>query len=487
MYSLSRSRYIYLLVFFTIFVCESYSKEILNPLDYGIDKAKNDVERYYILLQCHQDAVNYGKSISYKGINDIHIEIPSDAVSIPLSKTVDFCNVNLYVRNTTKEIALFALKSELNNLASVDGQDIDDANFTKYPELNRGTYLLVIEDGTPWVKNRKGYDYGASRRDIVVVVDGKGNNKPTASYNTIASKPIGKYCAVRKGEQKVKNLHFYRTSDSNEKTYLCNIQNQYNVRLENITITTPDNDVMFGDGIIGIRNCVRVTLNNIRIDGTYSQLNKFGYGVAMNNIHDLKVNRMVATAKWGVFGTNNMNKVNLKDCDINRFDIHCYGKNVSFERCTFGNLYNQFSSVYGTIKFSHCKFLDFIPILLEPSYNAYTGFDIVIKDCEWHVKEWHTYLIQAGNPFDGENQRPELRKKCWPNVSINKLKIWGSDNLNTIFIYKIPTSENMANIGYVNHISIKNIKRMDLYEDVPLIKLSNGLVEFENKPKMEIK
>jgi hypothetical protein len=244
---------------------------------------------------------------------------------------------------------------------------------------------------------------------------------------------------------------------------------------------------MFGDGAIAFHNCVRITLNDIRIDGTYSQLNKFGYGVAMNNIYDLKVNRMLASAKWGVFGTNNMNKVFLKDCDINRFDIHCYGKNVSFERCTFRNLYNQFSSVYGTIKFSRCKFLDFIPILLEPSYNAYTGFDIVIKDCEWHVKEWHTYLIQAGNPFDEDNQRPELLKKCWPNVSINKLKIWGSDNLNTIFIYKIPTSENMANIGYVNHISIKNITRMDENKDMPLIKLSNGLVEFENKPKMEIK
>lgn len=45
----------------------------------------------------------------------------------------------------------------------------------------------------------------------------------------------------------------------------------------------------------------------------------------------------------------------------------------------------------------------------------------------------------------------------------------------------------MANIGYVNHISIKNITRMDVNKDMPLIKLSNGIVEFENKTKMEIK
>lgn len=487
MFSLFRARCIFLLFFFSLFAYESYSRELLNPIDYGINKAKDDVERYNILLQCHQDAVKYGMSISYKGIESISIEIPQDAITIPLPHYVDFANVNLIVRNNSKEIDLFTLKNDLSLIGPLSGWSIDKGVFKDIKEISRGTYLLVIGDDTPWVNNRTGYNYGASRRDVMLVIDGIGKNRPTASYNTIASKPIGKYCAVSRDEKIIQNLHFIRTTDSSEKTYFCNIQNQYNVKLENISITTPDNDVMFGDGAITFHNCVRITLNDIRIDGTYSQLNKFGYGVAMNNIYDLKVNRMLASGKWGVFGTNNMNKVFLKDCDINRFDIHCYGKNVSFERCTFRNLYNQFSSVYGTIKFSRCKFLDFIPILLEPSYNVYTGFDIVIKDCEWHVKEWHTYLIQAGNPFDEDNQRPELLKKCWPNVSINKLKIWGSDNLNTIFIYKIPTSENMANIGYVNHISIKNITRMDENKDMPLIKLSNGLVEFENKPKMEIK
>lgn len=487
MTSLLRNKPFCFLLCLLIFINSAQSKSFINPIDYGIDRAKNDVERYYILLQCHQDAVKNGKSISYKGIEFISIEIPQDAITIPLPHYIDFAKVNLIVKNNSKEIDLFTLKNELSLIGPLSGWSIDKGVFKDIKEISSGTHLLVIEDETPWVNNRTGYNYGASRRDVILVVDGVGKNKHTASYNTIASKPIGKYCSVSRNEKIIKNLHFIRTTDSSEKTYLCNIQNQYNVKLENISISTPDNDVMFGDGAITFHNCVRITLNDIRIDGTYSQLNKFGYGVAMNNIYDLKVNRMLASAKWGVFGTNNMNKVFFKDCDINRFDIHCYGKNVSFERCTFRNLYNQFSSVYGTIKFSRCKFLDFIPILLEPSYNAYTGFDIVIKDCEWHVKEWHTYLIQAGNPFDEDNQRPELLKKCWPNVSINKLKIWGSDNLNTIFIYKIPTSENMANIGYVNHISIKNITRMEENKDMPLIKLSNGLVEFENKPKMEIK
>lgn len=487
MFALFRSRFIYVLFFLSLFAYESYSRELLNPIDFGINKANNDVERYYILLKCHQDAVKYGMSISYKGIESISIEIPQDAITIPLPHYVDFANVNLIVRNNSKEIDLFTLKNELSLIGPLSGWSIDNGVFKDSKEINSGTHLLVIEDETPWVNNRTGYNYGASRRDIILVVDGVGKNKPTASYNTIASKPIGNYCKVSRDEKIFRNLHFIRTSDSSEKTYLCNIQNQYNVKLDNITITTPSNDVMFSDGAIAFHNCVRITLNDIRIDGTYSQLNKFGYGVAMNNIYDLKVNRMLASAKWGVFGTNNMNTVTLKDCDINRFDIHCYGKDITFKRCIIRDLYNQFSSIYGKLIFKQCQFLNSIPILLEPSYNAYTGFDVIIEDCEWHVKKWHSYLIQAGNPFDEDNNRPELNEKCWPNIYVNKLRIWGYDELNTLYLYKIPSSEKTAIIGYVKRIDVSKIQWYGNMEDKPEVKLSNGIVNFDEQIKIRIK
>ena len=78
-----------------------------------------------------------------------------------------------------------------------------------------------------------------------------------------------------------------------------------------------------------------------------------------------------------MFGNNNVNKAMLQNCDINRFDIHCYGKDVSFEKCSFVDFYNQFSSVYCELYFRSCTFTSFFPILMEYSYNAYTGFDLV--------------------------------------------------------------------------------------------------------------
>lgn len=478
MFALFRSRFIYVLFFLSLFAYESYSRELLNPIDYGINKANNDVERYYILLKCHQDAVKYGMSISYKGIESISIEIPQDAITIPLPHYVDFANVNLIVRNNSKEIDLFTLKNELSLIGSLSGWSIDKGVFKDIKEISSGTYLLVIGDDTPWVINRTGYNYGASRRDVMLVIDGIGKNRPTASYNTIASKPIGKYCKVSRDEKVFKNLHFNRTGDSSEKTYLCNIQNQYNVRLENISITTPDNDVMLGDGAIAFHNCVKVTLNDIKIDGTYSQLHKFGYGVAINNIYDLKVNRMVASAKWGVFGTNNMNKVFLKDCDINRFDIHCYGNNVSFERCTFRNLYNQFSSFYGRLFFKDCMFNNFIPILLEPSYNAYTGFDVVIKNCTWQVNKRHPYLMMAGNPAEEPNVREELREKCWPNLTVKNLSLVLPDGIKNVTLYRAD-GDSSSPIGYINKVCINGIKLIG--QDKLNVSFTNKKVKFKNK------
>jgi hypothetical protein len=37
--------------------------------------------------------------------------------------------------------------------------------------------------------------------------------------------------------------------------------------------------------------------------------------------------------------------------------------------------------VFGTVLFDGCRFTDFVPVLLEPTYNAYTPFTLVFKDC----------------------------------------------------------------------------------------------------------
>ena len=96
-----------------------------------------------------------------------------------------------------------------------------------------------------------------------------------------------------------------------------------------------------------------------------------------------------------------------------------YAKNT-----TFRDLYNQFSSFYGTLSYRNCTFIDFVPVLFETSYSSYTFFKLEMRDCFLKVDKSRPYLIQAGNPsLLDDNARVELRNTSWPNITIEKSRI----------------------------------------------------------------
>lgn len=202
------------------------------------------------------------------------------------------------------------------------------------------------------------------------------------------------------------------------KTMLTRVEYQNNVLIDNITINTPQNTDLYGDYVIRVYNSTNVTVRDVNINGTYSQTNQFGYGMNMLNDWNTHIIRLNATGKWGVFGTNNMNKVTLEDCNLNRFDIHCYGKDITIKDCTFNNMYNQFSSIYGTIRYENCYFKEHTPYLNETSYNSFTPFTLVMKNCVWEVSSYgipEALCVMGG--LTGEyNERLELNKRAYPNV-----------------------------------------------------------------------
>ena len=147
---------------------------------------------------------------------------------------------------------------------------------------------------------------------------------------------------------------------------------------------------------------------------------------------------MQGSANWGVFGDNNINLATIEDSQINRFDIHCYGRDVYFKNTVFNNLYNQFSSLYGTLMYENCRFVHFVPVLFESSYAAYTPFNLVIKDCEIDVDKDRPYLINAGNPSKkAERPRTELRRVSWPNIEIKNLKVNAQSGVNEWTLFQI--------------------------------------------------
>lgn len=458
-------------------------KRAVNPLQYGLIEAKTGEDRYFVLLRTHQEAQRLGVDVSYAGINRIDLTIPSNAKPIPLTRNTDFADVIIRVDNKQKSLYLFTLSVDLKPV-SVSGEEIDSKDFENNPTLYAGRKLLVITDKTPWVENRKGHDYGATRKDIMLVRNGKGGNSTVQSYCTKASSPECYYCDVDESVKTVfKNVSLERTATSTEKTYLVKIENQYNVELKNITINTPEGTGLSRDRAVYIVNCVDVSLSDVTINGTYSLTGTFGYGVSLDNTYNLRVNNMFARANWGVFGNNNINKAVLANCDINRFDIHCYGKEISFKKCNFVDLFNQLASVYGEVIFTDCTFTSFKPILIASSYNAYTAFDAKFENCIFNFDENHCSVIDFSG-FEKElNKRPELQEKCLPNVTIMNCRVNMIDGCKKWYVYN--TKKTKGYEGRFAYLSKVVIEGVEMDDKAMVMEVFSKKVQTTNKVALE--
>ena len=431
---------------------------VISPLDYGLKAAKTGEERYDVLQRTHQEAERLGVGVSYAGIKKIQLAIPKNAKSLPITHYSDFAGVTFLVENKQKNIYLFAISAELKPV-DVRGVDIDNGDFTKYDVLKSGEKLLIINDQTPWVKQRAGHDYGATRKEVMLLKNGKSGNGPVKSYCTSTTKPAGQYCDVT-GAKKIvfRNITFNRSAGSTFKTYLVRISNHYDVEMSNITINTPDSPGMYGDRAIRIENSAKISLVDVTINGTYSRGTdgeygkKYGYGISLENVYDFNARNLYARANWGVFGNNNVHLVHLEDCDINRFDIHCYGKDIYCKNVNFVGLYNQYASVYGTIQYDKCIFTDFTPVLNGGSYNAYVEHEVVFNDCVFNATSKKNFLIGIGNVKDAINPRYELTEKYLPNVRIKNMVVNMTGGTGDFFVFY-----GKKKIEGATHVGLSNI------------------------------
>ncbi len=438
-----------------IATCLSVNAKTVNPVQYGVRNAKNGKEIYEALYRCHNDAIKMCARISYSGIDTLRLEIPKDFKPIPLTSDVDFAGVTIIVDNKQKECSLFTLTEDLQRV-DVTGDEIDNGDFSKNKILREGTYLLVIEDQEPWC-GRKGYVSKVVRKDAMLIKNGRASNRPIASYRTPASKPIGYYRQTETSKQRIRNLNFIRLEGATDKTYCVDVRNLYNVELNNIVVKTPKDEDKYADKAIHIENCVNVILKDVKILGTYSQERKYGYGISLFNISNLKVIGMYGRGNWGVFGTHCLNSVSLRDCDINRFDIHCYGRDVKAVNCKFSDMYNQFSSVFGEISFEKCLFENEIPVLIESSYNAYTPFELTFKNCTFYLNKEINYLITLFGVPEPINPREELRKKCIPNITIRNCSVLLDDDVNEWFLVKTHGLKYKGEMDYLSLIDIQGM------------------------------
>ena len=428
----------------------------ISPYDFGLKEARTDIDRYNILYKTHQAAVRSGSMVDYSGIPSINLEIPAKAKPIPLSPNTDFRNCIIIVKNKQKDVFLFETVQQGATI-SLSGEDIDCGKVSlKEHGLDRGSYLIVINDEKPWVENRIGYRYGHTRKDILLLKNGKAENAVVSSYNNPESSPICMAIKVLKEPFVFANLTVNRSAQSTAITNVVNISGYNNVQIKNVNINTPES-LLHADRAIKICNSTNVTLDHIVINGTYSQIEESGYGIYLDNIWNFNGSNIQGDGNWGVFGNNNLNVVCVKDSKINRFDVHCYGRDMFFKNVHFFNLYNQFASVFGKIVFEDCLFDNSVPLINGTTYNSYVPYDVYFKNCTMNVMDGKNYILKLGNNDNVINKRKELSEKCWPNIYIDNFTINLSDEIQHFYVIINKEGTDLQNLGYISEIKVNGM------------------------------
>ena len=472
------------LLLFGCATCRKVQKEVkdVSPYEFGLKEARTDVDRYKAILATHQAAVERGVNVDYSGIKTLDIEIPDKHSTIPLTAHTDFKGCVINVRNKVGDVVLFSRIATPTEVV-LRTEQVDEGNFSSLSALKKGLVLLILEDKTPWVENREGHNYPAYRKDILMIKDGKVENLPIMPYTSRQTQLGCSYIAVRDTSLIISNVVINRTKDSNKKSFCFFVKGTYNVRMNNIEVNTPEGTGIWADGVIKFRDCAVVNCDKIRIKGTYSLKDKYGYGFDLDNVYGFKLSNSYGHGNWGVFGTNNINVLEVQNCDLNRVDIHLYGRNVRISDCIMTGGYNQFSGVYGDIVMERCRFSDFTPLINGTSYNAYVPYDLYIKDCVWDVTPEKSTLMEIGSLKNKINTREELAKKAWPNVYIDGLIVNVLSDVSSINLFKVGSDVTYPyEVGNLRDVNIKNMtvnyKKKDT-ESASFI-ICNKSIMFEN-------
>ena len=451
----------------------------------------------------------YPDSVSGNPKKQIQLTMNSQTSPIPLPEQTDFNGWTFKVINVkANEEPLFRMYKTLTTVSGVTKAMIDSGNFSSITELSSGNKMLVVHDsafwtyrndtpdtyfpggvpGTPWQDWTYTDDKKKYRDDVLLIKDGIAQNHTIAPYNTAASSPTCKYVAVSENLSYIKNIILHCAAESIYSLKLVKIECINHLLLSNITVDIPSTNTLYNCSSITIINTTNLTIEDCTINNTYSSVNAWGYGIDMNNVWNVDIIRMHATSpKWGVFGNNNVNTLRLRDCDINRFDIHCYGSNITCVGCTFQNdnylaeaanfqngsvtnevnyhIYNRFSSLYGYLTYENCLFNGFYPFITDYAYNIYSGCCVSFRNCTMRIyQNKYAYLFKMGFWGAPANLRAEHAHRCFHNVLIDGMKfILQFNDITNVYMFFLMDRFDWnwgsitENIHYTSSLHVRNI------------------------------
>lgn len=406
----------------------------------------------------------------------------------------------------TQPFVLFSLYSwgiieELEKI-KIHKADIDSGLFHSYSEIDKDkAFFLILGDRTPWsLSSPSGTP--TYRKDIIFIENGVAKNRPISPYNTKDSDPNWEALIYVKTKtagydyrSHVKNVTLLRDKACTQNVTLLRVVHEDDVMIEDITVDSYNNaatQTLVHDYAIQVRNSTNIHFKNITINHVFSTETEFGYGINLDNVWNVTVDNLNLpyndpahpTPLWGVFGNNNVNTMTLTNCKLNRFDIHCYGRDVTCRDCTFEaantttrHRFNRLSSFFGSIRFDKCTFKEFVPVRVDPEFNAPTGFDIYFeKGCTLFAHPNKNFIVEMWYLRSSEiNCRAEVAQKCLPNVRIDGLEVTTTSSSFTIYNF----TEHVASwpIYYLSWLYLSGLTFLETH---PSFYISNKRVTLAN-------
>nr|DAG93486.1 MAG TPA: hypothetical protein [Crassvirales sp.] len=413
----------------------------LSPLNYGMNPLDYNTTYSYLYLT-HSMANKVGMKVDYSGIHRINIDIPSTFTSIPLGNDTDFSGCEFHITNNTGKVYLFERGTQRPRIdLTFDVSLLKGLDYTSVPQLLRGKFILVVQDAKIWSKRQLSVgDTDIYRYDVISIQDGYARNYPIQPYDTPDSQPV--YYAVNVDEDKnptICNGKFYREG-STKLTNLFDIEKVDNMTVKDIYIYTdkyvaPDD--IAADSTFYITRVTNFTMERVYQMNTYSKAasaSTHGYFLMLLYGFNTKlINVNAYDNDWGVIGSRYLNTVFVDKCNINRFDIHVYGRDVIIRDSIFSDRFCQFGCVYGDVVFDGCTFNECSsPFLYEQTYNYFVPVNIYFKNCTLNKTSNFVRII---NPhMNIAPVRQEQAKKYLPNIFVDGVNInLGADETFRIF------------------------------------------------------
>lgn len=336
-------------------------------------------------------------------------------IRLEANKVYDFNNVTIYSHSTTLSQYLFL----------VDEYDVELTDYKKLSLAAQDEFftfkqgVMVVDDLTPlYTRVSNGVNY--YRRDMILVQNNEMCTAPIMDYDDDPDTDARiKFMSVTHGGFKFCNLRYDRTG-SEEMSPLLWVNYCYKPEVYNVTIDSdhPEFKGYCESGTLRFEYVFQPYLHDLSLDSCLGDVvgtNQAQYNIVIQGATKVVIERVNANAKWHSFGNQSINGAVCRDCILDQWDSHTYGRDYLFENCTFHTDHLGAPEV-GIMKFVHCRFLNSRTGYLSDSDTASFPTHRIFEGCVFDDHE--TSLVAVSPIYTPANPRVLLVSEKYPSLTV---------------------------------------------------------------------